>query len=239
MLLLLLFFVCQLLLLFVVVVVYTRYLMPTTERSLVRPASGGFEDGVILFLDPLLVVVRGALGVVARGGSLEGIVGVDGRFGGGSHRCSPNAADVASFEGEGFQGVGVVTFDEDLVQGPVLWLGIAFVLFDAILQGPAGDFAEAGDHGPGAVAALVAVDEHRVVGRVEDQVQHLVDGSVRAVDLGVLVGLDGDLVVGDAVGRDEVGIVERDGRRNQGDDGLQLEIRQGVEVGVQRVAGSE
>lgn len=128
--------------------------------------------------------------------------------------------------------------DEGLVEGAVLGLRVALVLADARLVRPAGDLAEAGGHAAGAVLALVAVDQDRVVAPVQNKLEDLDQRRGRGVPVRFLVGQHVDVVVRDAVRSHEGGVGRRDVLGDEGDDGLEAERLQLVEMGRLRVAAA-
>lgn len=112
---------------------------------------------------------------------------------------------------------------------------MALVLGDAGVVGPAGDLAEAGGDAAGAVLALVAVDQHRVVAFVEHEPEDARHGGGRGGDGGVLVGEHGDVVVLDAGQGHEGGVGGGRRVRGEGDDGLEAVGFEGGEVRHLRV----
>ncbi|ERF75595.1 hypothetical protein EPUS_04575 [Endocarpon pusillum Z07020] len=101
------------------------------------------------------------------------------------------------------------------------------VLGDAGVVGPAGDLAEAGGDAAGAVLALVAVDQQRLVALVEHEPEDARHRGGR--------GGDGDVVVLDAGEGHEGGVGGGERVRGQGDDGLEAVGFQGGEVRRLRV----
>lgn len=176
------------------------------------------NDGFDIGLDALLYVdcriVTGRVGGIHTSGSIGGEIG------GAERWLSPDSANVASFDRKGLEGKRVKSSDEGFVQRAIFWLGILFVFSDGSLQSPAGNSPETGCHTASSVLALVAVDQHRMFGGIEDEFKNLVDGLVGSVDLRVLVGDDWDVVVGDAVLGDEGLVVGWKDLWDQGDDGL-------------------
>ena len=144
------------------------------------------------------------------------------------------AADEAIIQREGLEprrGRGVETADERFIQGAVLGLRVPLILADGGVVSPARDLAEAGGHAAGAVFALVAVDQEGVVSLVQHQFDDRGHGLRGSEDVGVFVGEDRDVVVGDAVLGHEGRVGGWNPFRHEGDDGFEAVELQLVEVG--------
>lgn len=87
--------------------------------------------------------------------------------------------------------------------------------------------------------ALVAVDEHRKIGRLEHEGENFFDRLSWGKDFRVLVGENRDMMVRYAIAGDEIGICEGKVLGDEGDDSLEFEVGETVEVCVLRIRGAE
>lgn len=94
-----------------------------------------------------------------------------------------------------------------------------------------------GNKAAGAMFSLVAVDEDRVVGAIENNIQSAVDVAALNSN-GALVGIDMHLEVLDAGPFHEVAVLGWNVLGDEGDDGFELQAFQEVKVLLVRVAAS-
>ncbi len=85
---------------------------------------------------------------------------------------------------------------------------------------------------------LVTVDEHRVIYRVEHELDNLADNFVIGVDIDVFIRQDVDLVVSDAICAHEGLVIERNVFWHECDDGFEFVLLENGEVGSLWVASA-